>query len=123
MNGAHEVDVRFCGCVDACDPYLQLLRIGWYPATILRPRTAFTFNLLSTIHELTLQSKINLYDVYHTILRVTSNTGLVVSVVSQFLMLHSTYDAIPYPASLSRAVPCCKRVEKPDDAQTRGTRS
>ncbi|KAF8142331.1 hypothetical protein K438DRAFT_1472477, partial [Mycena galopus ATCC 62051] len=34
-NGIHTVNVDFCGCdsLRRPDPYIQLLRAGWYPAT------------------------------------------------------------------------------------------
>ncbi|KAJ7696888.1 hypothetical protein B0H14DRAFT_2230233, partial [Mycena olivaceomarginata] len=34
-NGIHTVDVDFCGCDSErrAEPYVQLLRAGWYPAT------------------------------------------------------------------------------------------
>ena len=64
------------------DRRIQLLRRGWFPATLDRPRTAFTFDCLETFHELTLQGKVNLYDFYHTILRKTDNANLNKSIVS-----------------------------------------
>jgi hypothetical protein len=83
VSGTHRVAITFCSCVDASDSYVQLLHGGWYPATSIRPQTAFTFEYLSLFHELTLQGKINIYDVYHTILRITDNAGITAMPVSQ----------------------------------------
>lgn len=55
--------------------YRQLLRVGWYPASFQRPRTAFTFNVLDTYHKIALQGKLNLYDFYSSILQKTDNCG------------------------------------------------
>ncbi|OBZ73392.1 hypothetical protein A0H81_06621 [Grifola frondosa] len=52
------------------------MRAGWFPATTNRPATAFTFTLLSFLHELNLQSKANIYDFFRTLQRITDNTGV-----------------------------------------------
>ena len=45
--------------------------MGWFPATFERPRTAFSFELLSLFHKVKLQGKTTLYDFYHTIVQVS----------------------------------------------------
>jgi hypothetical protein len=78
LNGAHHISVQFCTCKEApgwVENYRQLLRIGWYPASFDRPKTAFTFDVLDTYHKLTLQGKLNLYDFYSSILQKTDNCG------------------------------------------------
>lgn len=78
LNGAHPVNVQFCACKGTpgwVEHYRQLLRIGWYPASFDRPKTAFTFDLLDTYHKLTLQGKLNLYDFYLSIMQKTDNCG------------------------------------------------
>ena len=42
-NGIHDVHVVFCGCGDAVHPRHQLLRRGWFPATIHQPQTCDLF--------------------------------------------------------------------------------
>ena len=44
----------------------------------------FTFDCLETFHKLTLQGKTNLYDYYHTLLRLSDNANLTTPVVSQY---------------------------------------
>ena len=75
LSGYHFVRVRFCACSCSSflEPYRQLLRFGWFPASLLRPKTAFTFNLLDTYHKISLQGKLNLYDFYTSILQKTDN--------------------------------------------------
>lgn len=80
MTGYHSVDVTFCGCYDDSEGYIpqwvQLLRVGWYPATHERPRTAFTVHLLSFFHELNVQAKTNLHDFHKTLERITDRCQL-----------------------------------------------
>jgi hypothetical protein len=50
-NGAHFVKVSYCQCGGPAGGYLypnQLLRATWFPASLTRPRTVFTFAFLST---------------------------------------------------------------------------
>ncbi|TEB22263.1 hypothetical protein FA13DRAFT_1641660 [Coprinellus micaceus] len=60
-SGVHRLAIDYCGC--------PLIRAGWFPATTWRPQTVFTFDMLKTLHELTLQSKTNVYDFYNTIIQ------------------------------------------------------
>ncbi|KAJ7089513.1 hypothetical protein C8R43DRAFT_1142184 [Mycena crocata] len=78
-NSIHEVAVDFCGCSQAVlhgEPYVQLLRAGWYPATVDKPQTAATFAVLDLFHALTLQAKTTMYDFYVTLERMTNSAGL-----------------------------------------------
>ena len=77
LSGCHLVRVRFCMCSQSSflEPFRQLLRVCWYPASVLRPKTAFTFDLLDTYHKISLQGKLNLYDFYTTIMQKTDNCG------------------------------------------------
>jgi hypothetical protein len=78
INGAHRVNVQFCACAGDTkwvERYRQLLRVGWYPASFKRPKTAFTFNVLDAYHKLALQGKLNLYDFLLSVLQKTDNCG------------------------------------------------
>ncbi|KAH9911153.1 uncharacterized protein BXZ73DRAFT_93484 [Epithele typhae] len=50
IDGIHQVQVRFCECLDPNDTFalewVQVFRQGWFPATTLKPATAATFRLL-----------------------------------------------------------------------------
>jgi hypothetical protein len=63
------------------------MRAGWFPVTFNRPQTAFTFDMLNTFHELTLQEKTTLYDFYYTILRKTDNGKLEKTTVCTHLVI------------------------------------
>ena len=87
INGVHEVEVRFCKCIDyETDNFqyewVQLFREGWYPATTTSPATAFSIRLLDMFQELNFQSKTSLYDFWRTIERMTDNSGAPVYVRS-----------------------------------------
>lgn len=81
--------IDYCGCqiMNPVEWRDQLLRKRWFPATLVRPQTAFTFDCLDTFHESSLQGKGNLYDFYHTILRITDNANLGHSFVSILFLL------------------------------------
>ncbi|KAG1778659.1 hypothetical protein EV702DRAFT_1219217 [Suillus placidus] len=55
---------------------IELLHAGWYPMTINLPRTAATFTVLECFHELTLQGKLNVFDFYNALLRISDGSGV-----------------------------------------------
>ncbi|KAG2122912.1 hypothetical protein DEU56DRAFT_873540 [Suillus clintonianus] len=75
-NGMHEIGLDYCGCNTAQIHTTQLLRVAWFPATTSEPRTAATFQILKQYHLLSFESKASSYEFYHTITRLTDNTGL-----------------------------------------------
>lgn len=58
------------------DPIVQLMRMQWFPATALDPRTVVTLRTLRLFHALTIQGKVNAYDFYNGLLRITDGAGL-----------------------------------------------
>ncbi|EMD40257.1 hypothetical protein CERSUDRAFT_28712, partial [Gelatoporia subvermispora B] len=93
-SGLHYISIRYCECAQGRDvpPWQQLLRAQLFPATNKRPRTVFTFSVLDLFHELTLQSKINLYDFYVTLERITDNTNSEASMVSTIRLVSAWAD-------------------------------
>lgn len=78
FTGIHHINVRFCDCgiIGSSKYFVQMLRAGWWPASLRRPKTGFTVRLLELFHALTLQSKTNGYDFYRSIVRMTDGSGL-----------------------------------------------
>ncbi|KAG2139354.1 hypothetical protein DEU56DRAFT_912194 [Suillus clintonianus] len=76
LVGVHVVSLCFCGCYNAQSRYIQLLRAGWYPMTIDLPHAAATFTVLECFHELTLQGKLNIFDFYNALLRISDGSGV-----------------------------------------------
>lgn len=90
ITGVHRVTIDFCNCTHHIfHQRTQLLRARWFPATTNRPKTVFTFNVLKTYHELSLQGKTTSYDFYHSILRRTDNSKVEKEIVCCFLFLVS----------------------------------
>lgn len=75
-DGIHEVAVDQCRCHGAVEFFRQLLRVGWWPATPLNPRTAATFEVLRHFHMLNLQGKTTGYSFYQALEYQSDNTGL-----------------------------------------------
>lgn len=76
ISGIHNISVLFCNCghsPSGIPRRNQLLRAGWMPATLSRPKTAFSFQFLDMFHKLTTQSKLTLYDYYKGMLHFTDN--------------------------------------------------
>lgn len=75
-NGLHELGLDFCGCETSETHVKQLLRHGWFPSTPTDPRTAATFRLLHYYQILSFESKASAYEFYHSLVRLTDNTGM-----------------------------------------------
>ncbi|TDL14069.1 hypothetical protein BD410DRAFT_687969, partial [Rickenella mellea] len=75
VSGIHRVHVDFCECFvsNGVPRRAQLLRARWWPATIDRPQTAVTLNALELFLQLTLQSKLNVYDFYLALAHLSDN--------------------------------------------------
>lgn len=83
LNGVHRIVVRFCHCSSSSASHqIQLLQARWFPATVFRPSTSFSFNLLDFFHKLQDQNKCNSYDFYHTIMQRSNNAKLEPEIVS-----------------------------------------
>ncbi|KAG2738757.1 hypothetical protein P692DRAFT_20757584, partial [Suillus brevipes Sb2] len=76
VNGVHAVGLDFCGCEIAQPHVTQLLRVRLFPATTVRPKTAATFRALEYFQILSFESKLSALEFYHTIVRLTDNTGI-----------------------------------------------
>jgi CxC2 like cysteine cluster associated with KDZ transposases len=78
VNGMHRVSIKFCSCPASFTPTrrVQLLRARLFPATVDKPQTCATFELLRHSHILQLQSSISAYNAYHTLERLTDNAGI-----------------------------------------------
>ncbi|KAJ7890236.1 hypothetical protein B0H13DRAFT_2341169 [Mycena leptocephala] len=77
--GSHtidEVSLDYCNCTRAKLRTIQLLRMGWYPATGTNPRSAATLAGLRRFDLMCLESKCFAYEFYNSLARETDNTGL-----------------------------------------------
>jgi hypothetical protein len=73
INGIHTVTVGTCRCDKAPDLFKQLLNCEILPASMERPRTAFTFRLMRHFHLLNLISHITPWDLSSALHRMSDN--------------------------------------------------
>ncbi len=100
VNGIHSVYIDQCACQENWNINItaQFLRLGLWLATVLDPKTAATIQLLDFFHQLTLQSKVNLYDFYWTLSHLISCTDDSVVPVSIHYVSSSFINASsPFP--------------------------
>ncbi|KDQ48914.1 hypothetical protein JAAARDRAFT_82556, partial [Jaapia argillacea MUCL 33604] len=70
-SGVHEITVNFCACADKPPDTVQLLDLGFYPGSVKRPATAFTFKVLDDLTRHNLECKTNTREYYETLRRAT----------------------------------------------------
>jgi hypothetical protein len=70
------------------------MRYDWFPASVLRPKTVFTFDLMDTYHKISLQGKLNLYDFYNATMQKTDNYGGSKPMVSDLLPVAILCDSL-----------------------------
>ena len=88
VSGVHTVRIAYCFCnkngAQSGNRRVQLLRARWFPASWVRPGTAFTFRLLNFAHKLQTRSKVNLYDFYASLVSINNSVGLSPPIVRFF---------------------------------------
>jgi len=73
----HNVAIDFCGCGQGNQKHIvQLLRARLYPATVVNPKSAATFEALEMFEMLSYESKVSAFEFYQTQSRLTDNTGM-----------------------------------------------
>lgn len=73
VTGVHEIGVGWCSCPNATSPDKQLLAMGLYPGSTLRPRTAFTFRVLDDFLLTNKECKTSAMSYYSKLTCVTNN--------------------------------------------------
>jgi hypothetical protein len=74
-TGIHHVAIDQCHC-HGVNLNKQLLCVSWWPATLIDPKSAATFQVLHHFHLLNLQGKVTGYSFYQALEYQTDNTGL-----------------------------------------------
>ncbi len=75
LEGIQMLAVDFCDCVKALPRWQQLLRACLFPSTVVAPQIVATFRALEIFQVLSFISKVTGYEFYHTLARLTDNTG------------------------------------------------
>jgi hypothetical protein len=65
--------IRWCQCPGSADTHIQLLHSNLFSATIKRPSTAFTFDVLDHFHIDAMECKTAALNFYNKLRRLTSN--------------------------------------------------
>lgn len=73
LDGIHEISVTFCACPKAPREDLQILDLGYYPATTLRPRTMFTQRVLDDFLLANKECKTAARNYYNKLRRTTND--------------------------------------------------
>ncbi|KDQ56925.1 hypothetical protein JAAARDRAFT_194870 [Jaapia argillacea MUCL 33604] len=71
LLGVHELTVNLCQCPSKPEDTVQLLDMGLYPASVVRPSSTFTFNVLDDFTRHNLEYKTNAHEYYETMRRAT----------------------------------------------------
>ncbi|KAL1698300.1 hypothetical protein EV121DRAFT_161860, partial [Schizophyllum commune] len=76
-NGIHRVSVDFCHCGRGQGVHhrQQLMRNGWWPASVANPQTCATIDCLRQFHKINNLSKVAVYEYYRALQQLTDNTG------------------------------------------------
>jgi hypothetical protein len=72
-TGIHTLRFRYCSCAASrsSNNLQQILRNGWYPATVTDPMTCATFNVLDLFRLLNVVGNINVHDFIRSLERLT----------------------------------------------------
>ncbi|KAG2100186.1 uncharacterized protein F5147DRAFT_582246, partial [Suillus discolor] len=69
----YSIMIRFCQCLNACTPDKQLFKMGMFPASFTRPKTAFTFLVLDGFALDNLECGTSAMNYYNKLRRMTSS--------------------------------------------------
>jgi hypothetical protein len=72
-SGIYKHQVQWCNCQDAPPTHIQLLCMRFFPSTLKRPSTAFTFDVLDQFHIETLECHTSARNFYTKLQRITYN--------------------------------------------------
>ena len=119
INGVHEVQLQFCDCESKQNLFLQVLRFGWFPATVKFPRTAITLRALKFFHILSFEAKTTVFEFSNTLRRITDNTGTMIVRVRTLLATGRAHTLSVYYLSglLSEHVTCHTQISTSQNAQ------
>jgi CxC2 like cysteine cluster associated with KDZ transposases len=73
-NGIFHHHVWWCACPERPRPDISLFRMGLFPATLTKPKTVFTFNVLEAFHMDQMECRISASNFYNRLRRRTNET-------------------------------------------------
>jgi hypothetical protein len=72
-TGIFKRRVQWCLCSTAPGPDIQLLQMRFFPASLINPKTAFSFNVLEQFRIEAMESKTSALSFYSKLCQVTNN--------------------------------------------------
>jgi CxC2 like cysteine cluster associated with KDZ transposases len=74
-NGIFHHRIQWCVCTGCAQPHIQLLRHGLFSASLVRPETAFTFDVLDNFYMDSMECKTACFSFFQKLKRFTNNTA------------------------------------------------
>jgi hypothetical protein len=116
-TGIFKRSVIWCRCANTPKPYVQLLRAELFPASFLRPSTAFTFEVLDHFRIDALECKTAAMNFMSKIVRI-SNEAFPSSVPVGTLNFPALWYSVIFIGPLSRASSYIQTVEGPSQSHS-----
>ncbi|KAJ7152235.1 hypothetical protein C8R43DRAFT_1087891 [Mycena crocata] len=76
VSGIHNVNVQFCECDSEISHRQQLMRVHWWPATVVDPATCATTSVIRLFHNLNCLGKISAFHFLRSLELLTNKDGL-----------------------------------------------
>ncbi len=76
LTGFHTINLESCGCTQAPSLDIQLLSIHIFPASVVAPKTGFTFQLLENFRYLHLEGKLSANTYMNSLANLTAGDNL-----------------------------------------------
>jgi hypothetical protein len=94
-SGIFQSRIRYCSCINAAQRYVQLLNLHLFPASIVSPKTAFTFAVLDHFEIDAMECKTSAMSFMSKLKRLTSDPfphTVPVSLFSSVILVKLTAD-------------------------------
>lgn len=76
VTGIHGVKVFFCACDGRIEHWQQMMRVCWWPASVLNPRTGTMFAVMWLFQIMNCLGKVSAHDFLRSLELLTNNDGL-----------------------------------------------
>ncbi|KAJ7150429.1 hypothetical protein C8R43DRAFT_1127907 [Mycena crocata] len=82
ISGIHNINVQFCECDSEISHRQQLMRVHWWPATVVDPATCATTSVLRLFHNLNCLGKVSAFHFLRSLELLSNKDGLAPPAVS-----------------------------------------
>lgn len=91
VSGIHNVAVQFCECDQRITHRQQLMRVCWWPATVVDPSTCATFSVIRLFQNMNCLGKISAFHFLRSLELLTNADGLTPPMVSGLYLYPEGY--------------------------------